>query len=147
MNDNRESQSLLHVKSATIQWHLHTCRCARRRTHGTHMRPVNLDHNFIFYWILNVPDFSASPQLQSLLASTFCNNWLSHFGSWSISVKVTFYNTYESNTNFSNCSQSAYGKVVINITYHLPQARSAPHRLYVHIFKPCGRPCIHVLHL
>jgi len=29
-------------------------------------------------WILNFPDFSASPQLQSLLASTFCNNWSSH---------------------------------------------------------------------
>jgi len=24
-------------------------RGARRRTHGTHVRPVNLDHNFIFY--------------------------------------------------------------------------------------------------
>jgi len=33
------------------------------------------------------------------------------------------------NTNFSNYSESAYGKVVINTTYHLPQARSAPHRL------------------
>jgi len=46
---------------------------------------------------------------------------------------------YNSNTNFFNCSESAYGKVVINITYHLPQARSARHRLCVHIFKPCGR--------
>jgi len=53
---------------------IHT-RGARR---WTHVRPVNLDHNFIFYWILNFPNFSASPQLQSLLASTFCNNWLSH---------------------------------------------------------------------
>ena len=50
-------------------------------------------------------------------------------------------NTYNSNINFSNCSESAYGKVVINITYHFPQARSALHRLCVHIFKPCGRPC------
>ena len=34
---------------------------------------------YFFNQILNVPDFPASPQLQSLLASTFCNNWLSHF--------------------------------------------------------------------
>jgi len=87
--------------------------CPRWESNKTMTHPVNLGHNFIFYWILNFPDFSASPQLQSLLASTFCNNWLSHL------VVID-------------------GKVVINITYHLPLARSAPDRLCVHIFKPCG---------
>jgi len=48
-------------------------------------------------------------------------------------------NTYNSNTNFSNCSESAYGKVVINIKY-LPQARCAPHWLCVHIFKTLKAP-------
>ena len=33
---------------------------------------------FYFYWISNFLDFSALPQLQSLLASTFCSNWLIH---------------------------------------------------------------------
>ena len=48
------------------------CRGARRRTHGAHMRPVNLDHSFIF--LLNFEFSRFSAQLQSLLASTFCNN-------------------------------------------------------------------------
>ena len=31
--------------------------------------------------------------------------------------------------------------VSLPLTYHLPQARSAPHRLCVHIFNLYGRPC------
>jgi len=63
--------------SEMLSWYPRWSRQGRRRR--THLCPVNLDHVFIFFYlILNFHDFSASPQLQSLLASTFCNNWLSH---------------------------------------------------------------------
>ena len=56
-------------RSALVKLLLETIvhvRGARRRTHGTHVRPVNLDHNFIlFYLILNFPDFQLYPNFRA----------------------------------------------------------------------------------
>jgi len=51
-----------------------------------------------------------------------------------------WYNTYNSNTNFSNCSESAYGKVVINITYHLLKLAPLPTGCASTFLNPAGVP-------